>query len=669
MITYENYLKGKQPDINDKSDKALYERGKFLVEVIDKQALISSDELSNSIEVSMNKGFDKTIIPYSPSAGKTTAVRQLISNSGRSITGTYSSKLIDDLKSIKYDVESQTMYEGKACPSMMVFTSETNPELEDVIKSQWVLCTHARLVIEPSTVLTSSVTGRSLISAFKLPRNYFIIDEYPSNVYNKVSIKNVRPVAMLDKNIIDENEKMIEKSTNDLMRTTGMNYEVARRMVKMQVRSNSIHESTSGNRRPTEAESELPLLNDFDAPGCKNGISKLKNMSPSDPNFEFKNDRLSFYMGHYSDDYYDTKREDSNVVWDNDNSSLYYSISDLSKEVPITVLDGTGDLTLGKLPNWYVPESRSEVTTRYLNVNRMTMVKSFSKRDHPKDKIVKEYVGILKQVSDEHPDEKILAYTWKFSKDDSLQDTNGIDLKNDILSGLEDLGITNVEILTYMSGEEKGTSKYANCSVAAILGEFYIPNYVVHDINRSLYKSNNDKTDYITSDDYTLSLLIQFIYRTRARKRGIPDNSISIYMDHRYTKFVDDMFDKCSIKGISKNDIKGLSSSEVINNCSRKLKEFKQGGYLIYDESTGYYIGTTKSVSDMTSSSPRRNRLLTRINELNMIPPKVVDKVSNGEVRSHCSVYIFSDDRELSDVDFDKNYLSSIIRRLPEKYL
>lgn len=240
---------------------------------------------------------------------------------------------------------------------------------------------------------------------------------------------------------------------------------------------------------------------------------------------------------------------------------VYYTVRDLGKDSDkVIILDGTGHVLL-KDTAWKIVDVPDKYKM-HLNLKSLNLVHTLVKRTDDQEYVRDAFVDVIKQVLQANPGEKILVYMWKDVKYSEsvndraiLEDNDGnlsrIDLDDDtplaqsVMDKLSEMGVgdgdmTNmdnpVQIVTYQSGNEKATSRYMDRSVAVVLGDFNIPNSAIYDLNRSNGVPEGETR--ITNENLYLSLVIQFIYRTKARNRFVDDNSIKLYLDSKHEKLI-----------------------------------------------------------------------------------------------------------------------------------
>lgn len=492
----------------DYSDKALLDRGKYLTEVID---TIPNKATYKDIE-SLPSG--KLIVPWSPSAGKTTAIRQFIVQNLSEKTGVFATKLIDDIEQFRYDVIAQAMYLRKM-PKILcekLITSISSKEEFDVASvrlSNWVICSHERLFIEPSSLLflrdTTFVYKVQELS--NVVRGYLFIDEYPTNLYKSFRVRDLYPVKSIDDK-------------------TGLST-IEDSATRMMIRNSFINEVYENYDNP-KYSLDVGLINNIPTP-TNQSIDKDYKRGLDNPKSVASRNRVCFFSNILAEKL--IEMEATNTY----SNMLYYSISDLPP-VNTYVFDGTGDLLTKESSVWNTIESKYPRRLSLID-NKVNLVRTEVKRRDSTDTIVEEYSRVISRIIEDNPKSKLLVYVWKNSKNTKDE----TELLSDKLSNL----FPEVNFITYQSGKERVTSEYADSDIAVVLGSFYLPNPIIDLLNNI----TNSKSKSV---DYTLSLLIQFLFRTQARK-GLP---IKLYIDNDYDYCIDDL---CYNLGISNHTVSYLS--------------------------------------------------------------------------------------------------------------
>ena len=517
----------------DYSEKALLDRGKYLTEVID---AIPNKATYKDIEV-LPEG--KLIVPWSPSAGKTTAIRQFIVHNLSEKTGVFATKLIDDIEQFRYDVIAQAMYLRKMpkilCDKLIQsISSKEEFDVASVRLSNWVICSHERLFIEPSSLLflrdTTFVYKVQKLSS--VVRGYLFIDEYPTNLYKSFRVRDLYPVKSIDDK-------------------TGLST-IEDSATRMMIRNSFINEVYENYDNP-KYSIDVGLINNIPTP-TNQSIDKDYKRGLDNPKSVASRNRVCFFSNILAEKL--IEMENTNTY----SNMLYYSISDLPP-VNTYVFDGTGDLLTKESSVWTTIESKYHRRLSLID-NKVNLVKTKVKRRDSTDTIVEEYSRVISRIIKDNPKSKILVYVWKNSKNTKDE----TELLSDKLSNL----FPEVNFITYQSGKERVTSEYADSDIAVVLGSFYLPNPIIDLLNNITHSKSK-------SVDYTLSLLIQFLFRTQARK-GLP---IKLYIDNDYDYCIDDL---CYNLGISNHTVSYLSDytedellikSEVDKVLGNKLSKTK----------------------------------------------------------------------------------------------
>ena len=541
----------------DYSDKALLDRGKYLTEVID---TIPNKATYKDIE-SLPEG--KLIVPWSPSAGKTTAIRQFIVHNLSEKTGVFATKLIDDIEQFRYDVIAQAMYLRKIpkilCDKLIQsISSKEEFDVASVRLSNWVICSHERLFIEPSSLLFLRDTTfvYQVKELNNVVREYLFIDEYPSNLYKSFRVRDLYPVKSIDDK-------------------TGL-HSIEDSATRMMIRNSFINEVYENYDNP-KYSLDVGLINNIPTP-TNQSIDKDYKRGLDNPKSVASRNRVCFFSNILAEKL--IEMEATNTY----SNMLYYSISDLPP-LNTYVFDGTGDLLTKESSIWTTVESKYPRRLSLID-NKVKLVRTKVKRRDSTDTIVEEYSRVISRIIKDNPKSKLLVYVWKNSKNTKDE----TELLSDKLSN----SFPEVNFITYQSGKERVTSEYADSDIAVVLGSFYLPNPIIDLLNNITHSKSK-------SVDYTLSLLIQFLFRTQARK-GLP---IKLYIDNDYDYCIDDL---CYNLGISNYTVSYLADytedellikSEVDKVLGNKLSKTELVGLLGY-----------------SSKNTRPDRIISKLNKL-----------------------------------------------------
>ena len=489
-----------------------------LLELLDNrhQYLESIDKLSELSKNDLDRiPSGHQIITYGPSYGKTTAIRQWIVDKildkSEYHSGIYSCKRNEDIYQIYIDIISylpRSLYQ-----QVMIYTSDINNKVlpEDIRSSSWIICSHERLLIEAPSVLYVDDSLRYSEFLKSSAREYLLIDEYPdSSNYKEIGISDYSGYLGIDY-ILGINPSMTNNQKN---------------MIRYKLVSN-LYDNPDDPHNTTI----LKLLDQIRFPVPMN---YHKDLELSETRYK---DKLLFFLNilcNKISSMYLNARSSSDSILDLNkiDTSLFYSLGDL----PINntwIFDGTGDLIFGnedksyktKLWNIYSDDKYS----RLLRLSSVNYIKFNSPRYSDDLYAISEIVDILKEIRNRNKSSNILVYLWK-----SVKSNNSEVSSIDTIS--HELNDPKINFISYMSGNEKSTSRYSSSDVLVILGNFYIP-------NNSIHKLNSVNHTCMTSNDYTLSLIIQFIYRSRARH----GYSVKLYLDDNYSNIIPELFSKTKL--------------------------------------------------------------------------------------------------------------------------
>lgn len=581
MIKYEDYVNGANPDIKDYSNEALYERGKFLVEVIDKiKKPLNGSILNKTIidNTSKNKN-SRLVISSIPGSGKTTAMRQYIVSGYERTSGVVAMNRIDDIEKFYYDIIANIIYSypkpkhdeyddrfytPTRYKRLVLYTSNNRESISMLKHSDWIFCTHQRLLTDPESLLYQRVSGGQLVH-YDVERSELFIDELPTSMYNRYSSEDITPVLAANALIGDE-------------------YGTSSKKVTDEQRFNFITQSLATN--DFSKSLALQLIDKTPRKGAS--LFKLKGIinksNDQKVNDEIERSLAKIYeMFNYCINYnteYSEKilvpiREFNKTASPEHQKPLvypsyttYYSIIRFNIK-NIIIFDGTADLIL-KNSGWKLIGSP---ICRKINIDYIQKVKTNVDRvTSSEEKIIESFYSIISQVNKKYNGTKnLLVYMWKSKKPNIVNEgDNKSNSEKEIVSKLNDKllanGINNVKLVTYKSGKEKSTNEYINSDVVIILGKFFIPSRAIVDFNKA---NLIDKNHPMTTENYTLSLIIQLLYRTRAR---LNDQNIDLYIDDDYgKKFNSTLLEQIDCK--TKIDDEEIESSVLPDNYNQKVEE------------------------------------------------------------------------------------------------
>lgn len=564
--------------INDFEDTStLYERGKYLVEVIDK---IPNKATYKDILAIPN---GKQVITWGPSSGKTTAIRQFLYKGASTI---YCTKTILEADKMYYDVQAMFEYtkQGLSLRNQIVkFHSKTSDiELSDLPNYSIIICTHERLFIEPQYLLLSLSPEKAYING-SINRRYLLIDEYPKDRESYTVTDNM--VAALGLINMKSNNTDLSEDLGRLRR-----FDTIKSIISKSDESSDIYDKSVKSMLPT-------LIN-----------KKLVPISNASV------DRVAFFASNVMNQIVD----DNLQIGD----KAFYSLIKLPIE-NIYLFDGTGDISFKGSRVWNIYKdtrfNRSLKLSKPVEFLKDTTVERYIKSVQESTDIIDrsdKFVRALLPLFSIH--KKILIYTWKNFKitkklrKSEIKDEFGVISHIDDTDTLESM-IRNsltpecnkqLEFIHYQSGKDRATNEFSDCDAIVVLGKFFIPGTEIKEFNMINQSS-------ISNIDNMNSLLIQAIYRTRARK----GKEISIYFSDDYN--IDDVrklfynyssvicngfnYRKIVCSNLSKSLIEKFSKIYKLKNQSISITELSS--ILDYTKNNKTYeflnkLGITYSIDD-----------------------------------------------------------------------
>lgn len=479
--------------IYDYSREELSRRREYLLE-IDKYAKLSGDDIARDI------GRGKTVLAYGPGLGKTTALRQFTCDPKNYSEGILiATKRIEDVNKLAYDISSflGSVYRGK------VIAVHSGSEVSNEVKSNpdylknydIVITTHKRLLLDSPSVILGTNERFSPLGDHS-DRKFVFIDEEPQYLIDIGSnVQLMSYIFSIAASISEDRHVSI----------TQLSYKNLVKIIILQLMDQTFFENI------------MPLYK------CL-----CENMTYEDfISYNLKARRFTHKLGvccKYLLDKYPDKAE----------SPIYYHLGMLGSD-HVVILDGTGDITNKDSKIWNV----SVTTDRKLILDSISVIPNTYLPRKPNSVIdYHEFVEAIKSVHT--GTNKVLVVTWKDLKGDSDRymkelsydnpdNSTPIKSKHTVLELTSDfIGYLksklpkdiadNTMFLSYMSGKERVTSEFSECDTILFLGNFFLP-------NNEVAKLNELKGTNLEPKDYTKSLLVQAIYRTRARH----DKSIRIY--------------------------------------------------------------------------------------------------------------------------------------------
>lgn len=567
-------------NFQDLSDEALLRRAKYLTEVIDK-----IPDKANYLDIEeLPKG--RTIVPWGPASGKSTAIRQYLVNHQMNYI-IFATARKSDVDSMYYDLLAmQKMGLIVSECRISKFHSNYDPGESELRRSNILVCTHERLMIEPPSILYR-LEGDISNHAGQVIRSEMLIDELPK-FYKSFKIDETLMMGLST-----VNESLLEQFKYDRRQRVAYRYSKFKRMI------------TDYFYNPEYmSASEFAIVRGLIKSYHGSNIVVLEQDDRSIRKFAYFSDLLAEKLLEL------TKEKSYEDLID---TSLYYTLLDI--EVPnIKIFDGTGDMILKGSSCWtnaYSSKFPRSILLKHLpfRLNDTKIIRKVGDEDdlrYTVDKI-EHLITHIKNILAENSG-KLLLYTWKSIKlqqdyhlPADTKESYLCDLPKFIRQYLTAEENSKLEIIYYGSGKERVTSEYSDCDSILIAGKFFIPNSAISSYN----EVNN--TD-ISALDYSKALIIQAIYRTASR-HGDP---ISIYFTDDYSES-----DIRSIMG-SFHHVKILGDSEYtgyylftnqmrINSRNQKYYDYLRP-YLnqIYNEGS---VELTVAESNLSASATRDFKL------------------------------------------------------------
>lgn len=538
---YTDYPSKKLLEISDL--ETLYNRGKYLIEVIDKLSFLTYNDIDNLPTDS------RYVVPYGPSLGKTTAIRQFLLH-GVGNYYLYATKLVEDVDKFYYDLLASYYYNYHELPSSSMinkYTSNHRLSIEECQNTSILITTHERLYTDPPSILyiiDKSVSD--LVGGLTNTRSAIFIDEYIKSFITKsVKLIDYKPILDNIKLLVDNITATNDPKTRSV------------------ARSRLLYHLINPNYKYIKLN---PILRSIDS-----NTSDLLNLyNTKNKSFKFKynkNDKKSIYRSVFFlnllCDKYDNCT-DTNIT----DISYKYNLPDFINN--LYIFDGTGDIMMRSSKKFKILDIDNKYS-RILTLNNppsiiqnssfSRVITSLSTIDKLESIIESSFIKSIIKILDSTPG-NLLIYTWKsikispelskviISTDDNIinmkLDSIITDLPKYIKSKLSSEYLSRVRIITYQSGKERVTSEYTDCSSIYILGKFMIPNSTISDFNEVTESSS-------TSSDFTKSLIIQAIYRTSARNNKPIDIFFSDDYNSSFVYNILNEFVKLSILNNSDN--------------------------------------------------------------------------------------------------------------------
>lgn len=498
----------------DWSEDGLAQRKKFLCE-FDNSILPITDKL---IEQYLNPvKMNRKVLCWSCGNYKTTVIRQfIVNNFENGVVYACSSK--SQALILQYDISS---FIGKE--NTLLVTS-LKDSYEDIKSKKVLITTYDMLLNRPCSLLLE-LNG--------LPRTYLIIDEQPETFGSiELSSAEMQYIYNLD------NKLNVSNAVNNFyLQYSNKDNSITQRSAIL----NNV-EKWSGiklNRVENNIDNLAFDLSSF-------VVDKVVNIFRNNPNYEIKY-----------------------------NNKIYFNLDNLNVR-NILICDGTGDLLLSTNHKWDIIKDER---FKFNFTGSFSEIKSYIQRDvNTKNLSIIENnfkVIINKLIELTHKHDKILVVSWKdlkFTKDNSLRIFNlssaltvgdlNTYINLELPSGLRD----RFEFTYYKSEKTHSTNEFIDCDAIVLLG-----NVIVDD--KELEEFNNQNSTNITSTDYTVSEVVQAIYRTRARD----SKSVSVYYTSDWDKsIIQNVMNYINYGSKETQDNDSLQKFCKVYNCnynSRNVKE------------------------------------------------------------------------------------------------
>ena len=608
----------------------------------------------------------KAIITDIPGSGKTTSIFQYMRDRLKTI-GTYhavySASRISDIYHmfLKFVAEFGDKYK------FSLFTSDKNycnvKDLTELYYSRIIFLCHERLFIEPVSLIYNVKYTELEEAMFDIDLSYkrddILIDEIPSNLYRSLNLKQKGQLELLNylsfgkdkdffRQVVESNFNLNSEDLRFAKNTARANFIKSAIQARTDKKVMTKSLSESNEVVGTNQSLALSLMTIDNAPTTIANPSKsiTKDIAGAGINSTkglFMLKKLTYFVNIFANKYEENPEADY----------ILYSPDDFDCK-RLIFFSGTGDLLARNSTKYKIINSREGVSAcRFLDLyDTVKLVSPRLTRKATSDLIAKEYSEILIQILKDNPEETVLAYLWKDSKNKEEKFIDNYDYElNDNYSILpakilklipEDLQI-RIKFITYQSGKEQSTNEYLDCGVMVILGEFFVPQEVIN--CRNLVFGSES-----TNLDYTKHLIIQAIYRTRARQHSKSDrfieingnrtkaNSIKLYIDDRYGDFIKSLLGEFRLVNCNSIDNKKLRLEHIY------LSEFEFPEELIEEKSiTGndfedYFVINSKNLASIISNMKTAHSIkLKKILENSNIVYEVINPNSTG--RNHYTKY------------------------------
>lgn len=469
----------------------------------------------------------RVIVPWGPGSGKSTAIRNWIASHPESWC-IYATHTIEEATDFYNDLMAMKEYGtlDNVC-QVTLYHKDTKVTTKQLQRSNVVVCTHERLLIEPPKILYRTDTDEMFAfkDNYKSVRSHVFIDELPDG-YKKILITN--EIVLTYSSLLDIINR--HSSKKDSLSATSLTI------------IRALYERIYNNYDNLKA---LPLHEAALATSLTSQLTSL-NISTK-PKVNHKKDiidKATYFSMLILNKLIETLNANNNDISPLIGKYVYYSILDLPKSVDnIYIFDGTGDISMRDSSYWTTANSgrfyRRLLLNQYPEVisNSNLIRNEKSDKDRTNNQIsLNNILEYITELLDNNPESKVLIYSWMnmriFDWSDENQFTDDLSSYNSELKSMSDYIIDHldedhlkrVSVIYYQSGKDKCTSEFSEYDHIVILGKFNLPSPALSLLNKVRGCS-------ITKEEYCKALIIQAIARTQLRVR----KSINIHFNSDFT--------------------------------------------------------------------------------------------------------------------------------------
>ena len=517
-------------------------------------------------EKDSNKPY-KAIITDIPGYGKTTSIFEYMSQRLKLI-GTYHAVYSASRISDVYHMFLKFVAEFKDKYKFSLFTSDKKycnvKDLTELYYSRIIFLCHERLFVEPFSLLYKveyNPLEKAMYSFSISPnRDDIFIDEIPSNLYKSISLNQRKSLETLNYLAYGKRKEFF-----DFMQEHGFNPDATELKLMKETARSSFVRSIIESRITARAEK-------------KNLLSSSSNI------------------------------DSENIVGTNQSLILSSRVID---EAPTTVSNPSKSITKD-IAGIGLNNERG-----FFLLSKLTYFINVFANKYEENPLAEDYSEILIKILEDNPEEIVLVYTWKNSRSKSNTETEELfydindnlsELPSEILQYIPNNLQNRIKFITYQSGKEQSTNEYLDCGVMVILGEFFIPQHVI-DCRNQIFGSKS------TQVDYTKHLMIQAIYRTRARKhfdsdkyislgdKKIKSNSVRFYLDDRYGQsFIKSLLSEFKLVNHNSINSKKIRPEHIYVSEYKIPEEFIEEKIFIGSDFNDYIIVNSKNLASIVSN-------------------------------------------------------------------